>query len=69
MLKGEIQVSAKERDNQSENLLKEIATIVAEKCVNPASKLPYPVAIIEKAIKDVHFAPHLGKSAKQQVCK
>jgi ribosome maturation protein SDO1 len=66
LLKGEIQVSAKERDSQSESLLKEIATIVAEKCVNPATKLPYPVAVIEKAIKDSHFSPHLGKNAKQQ---
>lgn len=60
-------MSSKERDSQSENLTKEIATIVAEKCVNPATKLPYPVAIIEKAMKDVHFSPNLAKNAKQQV--
>ncbi len=66
LTKGEIQVSSKERDNQSENLMKEIATIVAEKCVNPSTKLPYPVAIIEKAMKDIHFSPHLNKNAKQQ---
>lgn len=60
-------MSSKERDSQSENLTKEIATIVAEKCVNPGTKLPYPVAIIEKAMKDVHFSPNLSKNAKQQV--
>lgn len=67
LLKGEIQVSGKERENQSESLLKEIATIVAEKCVNPQSKLPYPSAVIEKAIQDIHFSPSLTKNAKQQV--
>lgn len=66
-MKGEIQVSGKERDNQAENLIKEIAGIVADKCVNPTTKLPYPVAVIEKAIKDVHFSANLNKNAKQQV--
>lgn len=59
-------MSSKERDNQAENLVKEIATIIAEKCVNPATKLPYPVAIIEKVMKDIHFSPNLNKAAKQQ---
>jgi ribosome maturation protein SDO1 len=68
LLKGEIQVSGKERENQTESLLKEIATIVADKCVNPQTKLPYPAAVIEKAIQDIHFSPNLIKNAKQQVC-
>lgn len=67
LLKGEIQVSGKERENQTESLLKEIATIVADKCVNPQTKLPYPAAVIEKAIQDIHFSPNLTKNAKQQV--
>lgn len=67
LVKGELQVSGKERESQTENLLKEIACIVADKCVNPNNKLPYPVAVIEKAIGDVHFSPNLAKNPKQQV--
>ena len=39
------QVSDKERQAQNEALFKEVATQVAEKCVNPESKRPYPVSI------------------------
>ena len=39
------QVSDKERQAQNEALFKEVATQVAEKCVNPESKRPYPVSM------------------------
>ncbi|XP_026757674.1 ribosome maturation protein SBDS [Galleria mellonella] len=64
--KGELQVSDKERHSQIESLMKDIATTVADKCVNPETKRPYPVSIIEKAIKDVHYSVNVNKSAKQQ---
>ncbi|KAM9972992.1 hypothetical protein ACTFIR_012363 [Dictyostelium discoideum] len=64
--KGELQVSSKERDNQSEQTFKDIATIVAEKCVNTETQRPIPVSIIEKAMKDVHYSIHPTKSSKQQ---
>ena len=38
------QVSDKERQAQNEALFKEVATQVADKCVNPESKRPYPVS-------------------------
>ena len=44
-----------ERDAQLGNSFREIATIVADKCVNPLTKLPYPVGMIEKAMTDLHF--------------
>lgn len=37
--KGEIQLSEKERSAQQDSLLKEICTMIAEKCINPQSKL------------------------------
>ncbi|EGC34421.1 hypothetical protein DICPUDRAFT_94809 [Dictyostelium purpureum] len=64
--KGELQVSSKERDNQSEQTFKDIATIVAEKCVNTETQRPIPVSIIEKAMRDVHYSIHPTKSSKQQ---
>ena len=39
----------------------------ADKCVNPETKRPYPVSMIEKAMKDVHFSVKPNRNAKQQV--
>ncbi|XP_013146074.1 PREDICTED: ribosome maturation protein SBDS [Papilio polytes] len=64
--KGELQVSDKERHSQIDSLFKDIATTVADKCVNPETKRPYPVSIIEKAMKDTHFSVNVNRSAKQQ---
>lgn len=66
LAKGELQVSDKERHTQQDALYKEIATNVAEKCVNPESKRPYPVTMIEKAMHDIHFSVKPNRNAKQQ---
>ena len=68
LAKGELQVSEKERQTQLEAMFREIATIVADKCVNPETKRPYTVGVIERAMKDVHYAVKPQRSAKQQVC-
>jgi ribosome maturation protein SDO1 len=47
-------------------MFREIATIVADKCVNPRTRLPYPVSLIEKSMSDLHFSVNTTKSAKQQ---
>ena len=67
LAKGELQVSEKERHVQQDAMWKDIATTVADKCVNPESKRPYPVSMIEKAMKDVHFSVKPNRNAKQQV--
>lgn len=64
--RGEIQVSGKEREYQADSLHKEVATIIADKCINPSTRTPYPPSLIEKALADIHFAPNPNKSAKQQ---
>lgn len=64
--KGELQISDKERQNQMESSLKEIATIIADKCVNPDTKRPYPVTMIEKGMKQIHFSVKPNKNNKQQ---
>lgn len=64
--KGELQVSEKERQAQLDAMFKEIATTVADKCVNPETKRPYPVTIIEKSMKDIHFSIKPHRNAKQQ---
>lgn len=64
--KGELQVSEKERTVQLESSFKDIATTVADMCVNPDTKRPYPVGIIEKALHDIHFSVKPNHSTKQQ---
>ncbi|XP_033123238.1 ribosome maturation protein SBDS-like [Anneissia japonica] len=66
LAKGELQVSEKERHQQLESMFRDIATIVADKCINPETKRPYTVGIIERAMKDVHFAVKPTRNAKQQ---
>lgn len=66
LAKGELQVSEKERHNQLESTYRDIATVVADKCVNPETKRPYTVTLIEKAMKDLHFSVKPTKNTKQQ---
>ena len=77
-----MQVSDKERQAQQEAMFKgnnaenidnlyntwvtDIATVISDKCVNPESKRPYPVSIIEKAMKECHVSVKPNKSSKQQ---
>ncbi|THU90752.1 Shwachman-Bodian-diamond syndrome protein [Dendrothele bispora CBS 962.96] len=65
--KGEVQVGEKEREHDLSSLRKEIATLVAEKCVDPATQRPYPVGIIEKAMAEAGFSVQQNKNAKSQV--
>lgn len=64
--KGELQISEKERNQQQESISKDIATTIAGLCVNPETKRPHPVSIIEKALKDIHFSVKPGRNSKQQ---
>lgn len=65
--KGEVQVNEKEREHDLTALRKEIATHVAEKCVDPVTQRPYPVGIIEKAMAEAGFSVKQNKNAKSQV--
>lgn len=48
-------------------MFRDIATTVANTCVNPELRRPYPVTIIEKAMKEVHYSIKPNQSTKQQV--
>ena len=64
--KGELQIGAKEREWAVNNLKKDIATIIADKCIHPVTKRPYTVSMIEKAMTDLHVSIKPEVSAKQQ---
>jgi ribosome maturation protein SDO1 len=65
--KGEVQVGEKERDHDIAAVRREIATLVAEKCVDPATQSPYSVSIIEKAMTEAGYSVRANKNAKSQV--
>jgi ribosome maturation protein Sdo1 len=60
-------VGEKEREHDLTSLRKEIATLVAEKCVEPSTQRPYAVGMIEKAMAEAGFSVKQNKSAKSQV--
>ena len=64
--KGGLQVGEKERSHELSSLWLDIATQVAQMCVDPGSQRPYTVGMIEKAMKDIHYSVKTGKSAKSQ---
>ncbi|KAI5448900.1 hypothetical protein NCC49_006038 [Naganishia albida] len=66
LLKGELQVGEKERNHALGNLWKEVAGLVADKVVDPGTKRPYSVSMVEKAMQEVHFNVRGDKSAKSQ---
>ncbi|RDX51450.1 Shwachman-Bodian-diamond syndrome protein [Lentinus brumalis] len=65
--KGEMQVGEKEREHDLSSVRREIATLVAEKCVDPSTQRPYPVGVIDKAMTEAGFSVKPGKTAKAQV--
>lgn len=65
--KGEVQVGEKEREHDMTSLRKELATLVAEKCVDPSTQRPHPVGMIEKAMTEAGYSVKTNKTAKSQV--
>ncbi|EIE26602.1 Shwachman-Bodian-diamond syndrome, partial [Coccomyxa subellipsoidea C-169] len=66
LAEGDMQVSDKERDVELSSMFKDVASIIAEKCVNPNTQRPYTISMIERALKDVHFSVDPKRGAKQQ---
>ncbi|CDW78721.1 ribosome maturation protein sbds-like [Stylonychia lemnae] len=64
--KGDLQVSELERDDQLDNLKKEIANIIAQKCVNTTDGKQFPVSIIMKAMNEVNAKINPKQTAKKQ---
>lgn len=62
---GELQVSEKERKDQNENLIKDIVSIIAEKCYNPETKKLLSPGVIENALTQIHYSIVANKNAKQ----
>lgn len=64
--KGELQVGGKERQAQLHQLRAEVLQIIADKCVNPATKRPYPTTILDKILNEINYNIIASKPAKTQ---
>lgn len=64
--KGNMQVSDLEREDQLDNLKKDIANIIVQKCVNTKDGKQFPVSIIMKAMQEVNCKINPTQSAKKQ---
>lgn len=51
---------------QYDALFKDVASVLVQKCVNPETNRPYTGTMLERALRDAHFAVDPKRSAKQQ---
>lgn len=65
--KGELQVAGKERESQLSSQFRDIATIVMQKTINPETRHPYTISMIERLMHEIHFAVDPHSSSKKQV--
>mmetsp|Transcript_7555 Transcript_7555/g.14356 ORF Transcript_7555/g.14356 Transcript_7555/m.14356 type:complete len:288 (-) Transcript_7555:847-1710(-) len=63
---GALQVSDKERAQQLDSLFRDVVNVLVEKCINRDTQRPYPSGIIERSLRDLHFAVDPTKPAKVQ---
>ena len=66
LLSSPLQVSDKEREVELQNLFKDVASVLAEKCINPQNHRPYTITMLERALRDMHFSVDPKRNAKQQ---
>ncbi|KAF4392476.1 hypothetical protein CsatB_030441 [Cannabis sativa] len=64
--KGELQVAGKERESQLSSQFRDIATIVMQKTYNPETQRPYTITMIERLMRDIHFAIDPSSASKKQ---
>lgn len=60
------QISDKERELEFTTLFKDVAGVIADKCINPDTQRPYTLSMVERALRDVHFSVDPKRGAKQQ---
>lgn len=66
MDKGEMQVSEQERGAFFDSMFRDVAAIVADKAINPENNRPYTISMIQNAMRQIHYAVSINKSAKSQ---
>ena len=60
-------MAGKERESQLSNQFRDIATIVMQKTFNTETQRPYTIGMIERLMRDIHFAVDPHSNSKKQV--
>ncbi|KPI86448.1 hypothetical protein ABL78_4479 [Leptomonas seymouri] len=63
---GELQVAQQERTAEVDEMFKDIAIIISQKCVNTKTKHPFPPQVIEQALRSIGAAVKLDQPVKKQ---
>jgi ribosome maturation protein SDO1 len=66
LVKGQLQVSDKERSQQLEKTSAQIAEWISKNCVQPATDRPYTISQIRHAMKEANVSIHPTKPLKRQ---
>jgi len=64
--KGQVQVSDKERNQQLEKTVAQIADWISKNCVQPNTDRPYTISQIRHAMQQANFSVHPTKPLKRQ---
>ncbi|XP_014492101.1 ribosome maturation protein SBDS [Vigna radiata var. radiata] len=64
--KGELQVAGKERESLLSSQFRDIATIVMHKTYNTETQRPYTISMIERLMREIHFAVDPHSTSKKQ---
>jgi hypothetical protein len=59
-------VSDKERKVELDTIFRDVASVLSEKCINPESRRPYTISMLERALRDAHFSVDPKRPAKAQ---
>lgn len=66
VLKGELQLTAQQRQQMIENTRKQIVNYIARNCVDPKTNLPHPPTRIELALSQVRFSVNPFRPVEEQ---
>lgn len=63
---GDLQVAQQERTSEQDEMMKDIATVISQRCVHAVTKRPFPTNIIEQALRSIGAAIKLDQPVKKQ---
>ena len=65
--KGELQVTDQERQAMQESMFRDVAAIVADKCMNPENNRAYTVSMIQSAMKQIHYGVNSPRAPSRKL--
>jgi len=63
---GDLQVAQQERTSEQDEMMKDIATVISQRCVHAITKRPFPMNIIEQALRSIGATIKLDQPVKKQ---